>query len=132
MSLAAFNKVLTIRSTGSSVNLELPATNATLTLANDLLDDTDMSSTGFRSKTLGLADWSVSAPSNFDVSNSALVVARQAWQNRTRVVVRYLPNGVKGFQGTAYVETYTLSGDVGGLETVDINLQADSALSTVG
>jgi predicted secreted protein len=131
MSIAAFNKVVTIRSTTSSTNHELPATNATLTLAGDLLDDTDMSSTGFRSKTIGLQDWSLAAPSNFDTSNVALTVARQAWQSRTRVLMRYLPNGTAGFQGIAFVETYTLSGDVGGLETVDINLQADSALSTV-
>lgn len=134
MSQAAYQKKVLIGTTTASSTSdfdELPANSATLNLAGDVLDDTDFSSTGYRSRIIGLRDWNVSAPSYQDFSNTALGTVRSAWFNRTRLKVRYLPDGSKGFEGEVQVESYNLSGDVGGLESVDISLQADGALSTV-
>lgn len=129
MSIAAYQKKILIKSTSSTTWLELPATNATLNLESDALDDTDFTSTGFRSRIIGLRDWSISVPSNYDPSNAAIVAARQAWFNRTKLDIRYLPDGTNGFQGNGYVDNFTLSGDVGGLETNDINIVPDGALA---
>ena len=131
MSLPGYSKSVQIRTTGSTVFTELPATSATLTLAGDALDDTDITSTGFRSRIIGLLDWNVAAPSNFEAANQAFIDVRTAFFARTKLVVRYLPDGTNGFQGDCFVETFSHSGDVGGLETVDISLVAESQLTTV-
>lgn len=131
MSLPGYTKSVLIRTTGSTLFTELPATSATLTLAGDALDDTDIRSTGFRSRIIGLLDWNIAAPSNFEPSNAAFTNVRTAFFARTKLVVRYLPDGTAGFEGNCYVETFSHSGDVGGLETVDISLVAESQLSTV-
>ena len=132
MSIAGYTKKVSLHlSTGTTTFVVLPAVSATLTLAGDALDDTDITSTGFRSRIIGLMDWNISVPSNFESTNTAFTNVRQAFFNRQLIRVQYLPDGVKGFVGDAFVETFSHSGDVGGLETVDITLVADSQLSTV-
>lgn len=137
MSQAAYQKSVLVGTTtlsstdGTTAFDEVPGNSATLNLAGDVLDDTDFTSTGFRSRVIGLRDWNISVPSWQDGSNTALSTIRSAWFNRTRLTVRYLPDGSKGFHGEVQVESYNLSGDVGSLESVDISLQADGALSTV-
>ena len=131
MSLAGFQKSIRITTTGSTVFTELPATSGTLTLAGDALDDTDITSTGFRSRIIGLLDWNVAAPSNFEPANQAFIDVRTAFFARSKLKVQYLPNGTVGFEGTCFVETFSHQGDVGGLETVDISLVAETQLSTV-
>lgn len=137
MSIAGYQKAVRIRmstgSTSSTAFRNFPATSATLTLAGDVLDDTTLLSTGFRSRILGLRDWSIAIPSIFESTNESWGFIRQAWLGRKNVDVQYLPleSSTKGFQGTAWVETFSFSGDVGGLETVDVNLVAESQLSTI-
>ncbi len=130
MSLAGFQKSIRITTTGTTTFTELPATSGTLTLAGDALDDTDITSTGFRSRIIGLLDWNIAAPSNFEPANQAFVDVRTAFFARSKLVVQYLPDGLTGFEGECFVETFSHSGDVGGLETVDISLVADSQLTT--
>ncbi len=131
MSQAGYQKTINVKATASTAYTELPATSATLTLAGDVLDDTDMTSTGYRSHLVGLRDWSISCPSNYESTNAGFSAARSAWTNRTKLDVQYLPNGTNGFQGQAYVETFSHSGDVGGLESVDITMVSAGALSTL-
>ncbi len=132
MSLAGYTKKVQLHlSTGTTVFTIMPAVSATLTLAGDALDDTDITSTGFRSRIIGLMDWNIAIPSNFESTNAAFVDVRTAFFARQLIRVQYLPDGVNGFEGDAFVETFSHSGDVGGLETVDITLVADSQLTTV-
>jgi predicted secreted protein len=132
MSIAAYTKSINVKTTGSTVWLECPANNATLTLNADVLDDTDMTSTGFRSRIIGLRDWSISIPSWYDDTNTALTTLRSAWLARTKLDVQYLANGTSGFQGTCFVESFSLSGDVGSLEQADVSLvPAAPSLTTV-
>ena len=112
---------------------DLPATTASLNWGGDVLDDTDMATNdGYRSRIYCLKDWSVSATSNWAPGNDGFDLLIDAWQNRTEVYVKYLPNGqdASGFKGKAIVETFNLSGDVGGLETVEISLQAAGPLGS--
>ena len=130
MSLAGYKKGVFIKTTSATAYTELPGTNATLNLAADMLDDTDFTSTGWRSRLPGLRDYSVSMTMNYDTSNTAFAAARTAWLNGSRLDFRYSPNGTVGFQGRVYVETFSHSGDVGGLETVDITLQTEGTAFT--
>ena len=132
MSVPGYQKVVQVRVAGTTVAFEvMPATSASLNLAGDVLDDTDLTSTGMRSRILGLRDWSVSAPINFGSSVTAFATLRSAWLNRTKLEIQYLPDGTVGYSGNVWVETFSHSGDVGGLESVDVSLQAAGALSTV-
>ena len=136
MAIAGYTKGVLIKpvaSTESTAYRAFPATSATLTLAGDVLDPTTLLSTGFRSRILVLRDWSIAIPSLFESTNTAWGTVRSWWLNRTKVDVRYLPveSSTKGFEGVAWVETFSFSGDVGGLETVDVNLVAESQLSTI-
>jgi len=132
MAQAAYSKKVKVGTSGSGPWNDVPATTATLNQGGDILDDTDLATNaGFRSRILGLHDWSVSITANWDASDAALIAIRDAWLNRTELYVQYLPDGqtANGFQGAVVVENFNLSGDVGGLETVEISLQADGALS---
>lgn len=132
MSQPSYQKTISVKTTAASSTsyVALPANSASLTLAGDLLDDTDFTSTGFRSRVVGLRDWNASVTILWDGASTITDVVRDAWLNASRLDIKYLPNGTKGFAGTAYVETFSLSGDVGGLEQVDVTFQPNSALST--
>src|SRR6056297_716624 len=78
-----------------------PGTAGSLDDANDTLDDTTFCSTsGHRSRILGLKDWSVSVTCNWAPDSSALTVARNAKSSGSEVYVQYLPDGLSsnGFQ----------------------------------
>ena len=141
---AAYKKKVHIEVNG--VWLDLPATSPSLEIGGDILDNTELATNaGFRTRCYGLHDWSSSADSNYvavtgdpaidDVNGAtALLAVRNAKLNRERLPYRYLPTGVAdetGLAGTVLVETYGASGEVGGLETVSISLQADGPLSPV-
>ena len=130
MSQAAYEKKVKIE-TSPGVFEDVAAETASLNLGGDVLDDTEMATNaGFRSRILGLHDWSVSLSVRWSGTNAALAAIRNNWANRTNVKVQYLPDGTtpNGFQGEAVVESFNLGGDVGSLEMVDISLQADGAI----
>lgn len=130
MGQGAWQKKIKV-SADDNVYYDLPATTASLNWAGDVLDDTDMANNqGYRSRIYGLKDWNVAATSNWEPGNQGFDAVLNAWQNRTEVYVKYLPDGQddSGFKGKAIVETFSLSGDVGGLETVEISLQAAGPL----
>lgn len=131
MTQPGFEKSVSVKTTASTTYNILPGTSASLSMSGDVLDDTDFRSTGWRSRARGLKDWSVSATSNYEPANAGFAAVRTAWLNDNRVDVQYLPNGTNGYQGTAHIENFSHSGDVGGLEQVDISLQADGPLTTV-
>ena len=133
MAIAAYTKVVQIQlaSAGTTTFENIDGTNATLNLAGDVLDDTNFGSTGFRSRILGLRDWSVSISAIYGSTVAAYTTLRSAWLNRTELKMQYLPDGtLDGFAGNCFVESFNHTGDVGGLETVDVSLQASAALST--
>ncbi len=130
-SQAGYQKTVNIKTTASTAYTAMPGSNAALNLTGDVLDDTNFLSTGYRTRIVGLRDWSVSATMIYDTANSGFSIIRNAWLNRTKLDVQYLPNGTVGYAGEAYVENFSHSGDVGGLETVDVTLVTASALSTV-
>lgn len=110
---------------------EVPCTSPSMDLSGDVLDDTTLANNaGWRSRILGLHDWSVSCDSNYTAGNDALTLIRAAKINRSKLYVQYLPDGTtaNGFQGEVVVENFNLSGETAGLETVGITLQANGAI----
>ncbi len=130
MSQAGYQKKVQIGVNDSPFTLEdIPAISANLNHGGDVLDDTnmaDISATGMRSRLLGLRDWSISATMLYDTTITAVTLLRNAWLNRTELHVNYLPDGTiaNGFGGPVVVETFNMSGDVGGLEQVELSLLA--------
>ena len=143
---AAYKKKIQI-SADEVTWFDLPATSPSLEIGGDVLDNTELATNeGFRTRCYGLHDWSSSADSNFvaptgdaavDDANgaTALLMIRNAKLNRQRLYMRYLPTGDPtdgtGLKGQVVIETYGQSGEVGGLETNSISLQAGSLLSPV-
>jgi len=132
MSQVGYQKVIQVKTTATTAYTALKANTSSLTLGAELLDDTDFTSTGWRSRAQGLRDWNVSATVFWGSTESGVTLLRNAFLNATRLDVQYLPNGTAGYAGTAYVENFTNSGDVGGLETIDVSLQpATASMTTV-
>ncbi len=134
MGNAAYKKKILVSITGTGNWVELPTMSPSLDFGGEVLDDTDTSNVGdngFRSRVLGLNDWSVNADSNWKPAHAGLTMVRNAKLNRSKLFVQYLPTGeiAEGFQGPVVVESYNQSGEVAGLETVSIALQAAGALA---
>lgn len=111
---------------------ELPGSSGSLSLAGELLDDTNFFSQGWMSRIVGLRDWSITGSAFYQEESSDAVnptsVIRQAWARRQPVQIAYLPDGNNGFYGLCEIETLDLSGDVNGLETFDFTFQANGPL----
>lgn len=134
MSQPAYVKKIKI-STDNTVWNDLPATSPSLSIGGDVLDDTNLATNaGFRSRCLGISDFSVSADSIWLENNQALTDLRDSKLNRTTLYIQYLPKGIvdgTGFTGQVVVESYEMTGDVAGLETVSISLQGNGTLTAV-
>ena len=144
-SIASYNKKVQISDDEGANWYDIPATSPSLEIGGDILDNTELATNaGYRTRIYGLHDWSSSADSNFTALTGdattdaqsgakALIVIRNAKLNRTRLMYRYLPTGSTtdgtGLQGGVVVENYGSSGEVGGLETVSISLQADGPVT---
>lgn len=134
MSQAAYAKKIKVKDTSQSTGfVDTEANTGSMDHAGDVLDDTQIAlSHVYRTRLYGLRDWSVSFTMELNQgSNTAFDILRQAWLNQRDIDVQYLPDGTvgNGFEGTTVVESFNLSGDVGGKEQVDVTLQGDGQLS---
>lgn len=133
MGQVAYKKKIRVSVDGETDWKTVPATSPSLDFTGDVLDQTDLkniNADGYRSRLLGLHDWSVNCDSMYTSGDDALVMIRAAKMGRSALFVQYLPDGdvAGGFQGPVVVESYNLSGDLGSLETVSITLQANGPL----
>ncbi len=135
MSVAAYKKKLQVAADDGAGDptgdwLDVPANTASLNQGGTMLDDTIIGSDGYRSRLVGIIDWSVSATANFNPGDDALSLIRTAQLTRSIVHVRYLPDGTlgNGYVGPSVVETFNSSGGVDDLESVEISLQSNGAL----
>ena len=143
MTIAGYTKKVQVSATGTSGWVDVPAENSSLERSGDVLDDTNLASPaaarGWRSRVLGLHDWSVSLGdcilSATAADNAALNLILQAWLDRSALYVQYLPTGATGAQlgvkGKCVVENYNTGGSVADKEMVNITLQADGATTIV-
>lgn len=129
MGVAAYPKKVQV-SANDSTYYDVPANSVSLNLGAAVLDDTEFkNNAGYRTRALGLLDWSVSIEALYIASDSALGAIRTALTGRSALYVKYLVDGTNGYKGPVVVENYNMSGEVGDLEKISISLQADGALS---
>lgn len=110
---------------------QLPATTANMTAEGDVLDDTDLRTTGSRSRIVGLLDWGVDGTLNFEPAISGYADMKSAFYGRKVVWVRYRPDPSTpgtGFCGPCVVASFGQSGGVEDLETVDFTLESNGIL----
>ena len=136
MATAAYAKKVQVSANGTSDWKDVPCTAPSLELSGEVLETTDLATNqGYRNRILGLTDWSISCDSNYTHGDAALTLIRNALTSRTALHVRYLPLGSasadipKGFKGQCVVESFGVTGEVAGLETVSISLQGNGALT---
>lgn len=92
----------------------------TLNIGSTILDDTDFSTTGYRTKEYGLLDASVSLTRFDDVSQTFFDVLT----NRETIVIEINPAGGSQYiRGWFKLESDGLSGDVNGLEEESLTFQ---------
>jgi len=133
MAQSAYKKQILV-SSDNSTWVEVEATSVSLNQGTEVLDATTFASVeGWRSRVLGINDWSISIEAIYTADDTALAAIRSALLNRTTLYVRYLPDGTNanGFQGQVRVENFNSSGDVSSLETLSISLQGNGALGDV-
>lgn len=132
MAELGYTKVVSVKTTATTAYSSLPGSAASFDFGGEMLDDTDFTSTGWRSRVRGLKDYSISLTAFYGSTNAALEIVKDAVISGATLDFRYLPNGTNGFGGQVICETYNLSGDVGGLETVEISMPSfGTALSTL-
>ena len=130
--LAAYQKVVDVKTTAEATRATVPGSNATMNFAGEQLDDSTFESGAYRSRVQGLKDYSFTLTLVYDSADTGYTKLQTAMLNGSRLDIRYLPNGTNGFAGTVVVENFTHSGSVDGLETVEVSLQAsNAALTTV-
>lgn len=134
MGQAAYNKKVRVSADDGTTWHEVPCPSPSLDMGGDILDDTELATNqGYRTRIYGLRDWSVSCDAMHDDENVAVETLKQAWLTKQKLLVQYLPSGVTklsvGLQGQVVVESFNLSGEVAGLETAAISLQADGPIS---
>ena len=133
-----FGKVI-FKSTHPAVNVTgqyFPLSNIagahayTLTQQNDVLDDTDFTSTGFRSKVMGLqtVDLSVTRWDSLDLEFVHDILGTSTGRApRIPLVAEIQPGGGSNPVARGYfvMEAENRSGDVSGLESADVSLQLE-------
>lgn len=121
----------TVNVTGTYMPMAIAAGAHTYTLAQtaDILDDTDFTSTGFRSKNVGLFDVSLTLNSWEPLNNQFhefLVASSTSVRLREPLVAEVNPGGSSlSARGWFVVENDSKSGDVSALEEKSISLQID-------
>jgi hypothetical protein len=135
-----FGKVVFKSTHAGSVTIDLThlpmasiagANNYNLTQTVDVLDDTTILSTGFRSKKMGLHTVSLSVgrwdTNDLDFSNYLIgSTVSPGITAGTPIVVEVNPGGSSlTARGWFVIESESKSGDVGGLEAGDVSLQLD-------
>jgi len=63
--------------------------------------------------------------------STAVKKVLEAWQNETKLDVRYLPDGVNGDSGTSVVTECSLSGSLDGMNEFSVSFMGDGALAAV-
>lgn len=128
---AGYNYEISVSTTASGTYNEIPSSSGSFNRTSDVLDDTDTTNAGFHSRILGLLDSACNAESNWNHNDLALVAIESAYENRTALFVKVLPDGVAG-NGKKFpvvVENFNISLDVTGTVTASISFQGNGAVT---
>lgn len=127
---AGYNYTVSVSTTQSGTYNEIPSSNGTFNRTADVLDVTDTTNVGYHTRLLNLLDSACNVSANWDAANAALLAIESAYENRTALWVKVLPDGVAG-NGKKFpvvVENYSIPLDVTSSTKVDISFQGAGAV----
>ena len=127
---AGYKYTISVSTSQSGTYNEISNSNGTFNRTADVLDDTDTTNVGYHTRLLGLLDSACNVSANWDASNAALLAIESAYENRTALWVKVLPDDVAG-NGKKFpvvVENYSIPLDLTSLIKVDISFQGAGAV----
>lgn len=122
---AGFNFTISVGATQSGPFFEIPSSTGALNRTGDVLDDTDTTNAGFHTRLIGLLDSVANADFNFKVADSAIDLIESAYENRTELWVKVLPDGIatNGKKFPVVVESFNITLAVTDLVTMSAAFQ---------
>ena len=95
---------------------------------SDLLDETDFADTsGFRKRFQGLQDGTISLSGDYEPADTAQLALISGKAAGTTVSIALLYDGASGDTVTCHVESFDISGEVGGLVEFSCSLKFNAA-----
>jgi len=127
---AGYSYTISVCATQSGTYLELSSQNGTFNRTSDVLDDTDTTNAGSHTRLLGLLDAACNVDVHWAASNAALSAIETAFEGRSALWVKVLPDGQtsNGKKFPVVVENINLNLDVTALNTYSISFQGNGAV----
>lgn len=127
---AGYSYTISVSTSEDGTYYEILSQNGSFNRTADVLDDTDTGNAGYHTRLLGLLDAACNVEAHWAASNSALSAIETAYENRSALWVKVLPDGQasNGKKFPVVVENYNMSLDVTGLVTLSVSLQGNGAV----
>ena len=128
--LAAYGYTISVSTTQSGTYNEILSSTGSFNRTADVLDDTDTTNAGFHTRLLGLLDTACSVEANWSASNAAQAAIQSAFENRTALWVKVMPDTVAG-NGKKFpvvVENFNIALDVNALVKLSVSFQGAGAV----
>ena len=127
---AGYSYTVSVSTAQSGTYYEIASQNGTFNRTADVLDDTDTTNSGYHTRLLGLLDSACNVEAHWAASDSALSAIETAYEGRSALWVKVLPDGQasNGKKFPVVVENMNLNLDVTGLVTYTISFQGNGAV----
>ena len=127
---AAYNFTLSVSTSITGTYYEIPATSGSLERSSEVIDVTDTTNAGYHARILGLLDASVSSEAFWAATDNALDAIEAAYEGRSDLWVKVLPDGIvgNGKKMPVVVESYSIPLDLGAAITQSISFQSNGPL----
>lgn len=127
---AGYSYTISVSTAKSGTYFEVSSQNGSFNRTADVLDDTDTTNAGYHTRLLGLLDSACNVEAHWSASNSALSAIETAYEGRSALWVKVLPDGqaANGKKFPVVVENYNTSLDVTGMVTVSASFQGNGAV----
>jgi hypothetical protein len=130
MATAGYQFTISVSTSKTGTFSEIPSSTGSFNRTADVLDTTDTTNAGFHQRLINLLDTAASVEANWSSSDTALTAIESAFDNRTELWVKVLPDNVAGngkkFQ--VVVENFNVSLDVNSQITVSVSFQGTGAV----
>lgn len=125
------DKVVSVSTSLDGFYYDLPAVDASISIEGDMLDDSDLTTLGQRSRKVGLKDWNAEGTIHMSTRKEMQIMLDSIF-NKTDFYLRYWPLGSSlsslGYKGSMKVESLEFYGTIEDKERVDFSFSASSAI----
>lgn len=127
---AGYSYTISVSTSSGGTYYEISSQSGSFDRTADVLDDTDTTNAGYHTRLLGLLDSACNVEAHWAASNSALSAIETAYEGRSALWVKVLPDGQasNGKKFPVVVESYNMSLDVTGLVTLSVSFQGNGAV----